>query len=407
MIFFMSRTRFEQYVKEHCDSIADQYVHLYDQLYKDMNRLENNVGDSNQKYNGRMDEILRFCRRNDTDLKKLSERITILEQTEPTERTSDPTAEMEKYAESLRQELKSLAENRTDQSAYENEIKIIRDTTKRELGIYLEEKMSSYSNAINQELERRNTEIQQLKLSLYHEKKTSEEMIAHIRKQNQEIERLSACILKLQQEMADIAVQTRSLQEPVTAQHSTPDLCTDEQKFLNYVFSDDSAENMNILNNYISQSHKLREQMQVLFEGREEGDIYLKLFDKCIRKLESLVEKNKERFYEADKLANESAKIFKQTIAKAMSQKQLRERLDQYMKACGIRKLDWRIGKVLENDDYGYLEEPILYDEVSDPKLNNTITEIRQDTYLIDYREDDRQYEAVIPGIYSIGRYRN
>lgn len=407
MIFFMNGARFEQYVKYCCDSIADQYVHLYDQLSKDMNRLENSASDSNQKYNDRFDEIQCFFRKNDIDLKKLSERITILEQTESTERTSDHKAEMEKYAESLRQELRSLTENRTDQSVYESKIKTIQDTVKGELGIYLEEKMSSYSNTINQELERRNTEIQQLKLALYHEKKTSEEMISHIRKQNQEIEKLSACILKLQQEMAGIAIQVKSLQAPVTAQHSMPDLCTDEQKFLYSVFSDDPAENTNILNNYISQSYKLREQMQVLFEGREEGDIYLKLFDKCIRKLETLVEKNKERFYEADKLANESAKIFKQTISKAMSQEQLRERLDQYMKACGIRKLDWRVGKVLENDDYGYLEEPILYDEVPDPKLNNTITEIRQDTYLIDYKEDDRQYEAVIPGIYSIGRYRN
>lgn len=431
MIFFMSRAKFEKYVEERCDSIADQYdlpgmSSSCDRLNNDMNRLYSSIRVSDQRYSGKFEEILRFCQKSDADLKRLSERVSLLEQTEAAEKTGDLKAEIEEYAERLKQELRVMAESKADQAAYVSKIESAQSALRKELCMYLEEKIASYVNDITQELERKNAEIQRLNASLYHEKKASAEMIAQIGKQNKKIEELSACVLRLQQELGSLSERVAGLQPPVRERGITPAPAAiaastpipipvpvptapgaDEQKFPYAVFGADPAENRKILDTYIMRSHELREQMQAMFEGKEEGDIYLKLLDKCIRKLESLMEKNKERTFEADKLANESAKIFKQTIAKAMSQEKLKDSLDRYMAACGIRKLNWCVGKALENEDYDYLEEPILYDEVSDPGQNNTITEIRQDTYIIDYREDDSRYEAVIPGIYSIGKYRN
>ena len=51
------------------------------------------------------------------------------------------------------------------------------------------------------------------------------------------------------------------------------------------------------------------------------------------------------------------------------------------------------------------LRETVLYDPVESKDEDETITEIVQDSYVIDYEEDGNIYEKLISGIYHIGRY--
>ena len=123
-------------------------------------------------------------------------------------------------------------------------------------------------------------------------------------------------------------------------------------------------------------------------------------------KIEKIIAKNQNGEMEPEKIAYECVKIYKQTIVQAMSQKKLKDILEEYMKNCKFQKLDWNVGKQLENDDYEYLEEPILYEDVGEKELDCTIRSIKQDTYIIKYVEDGEELEAIIPGIYCLGKYR-
>jgi hypothetical protein len=180
---------------------------------------------------------------------------------------------------------------------------------------------------------------------------------------------------------------------------------TEDTKYL--TFTDDFQNNQELLQNMIEQTKLLRARITERYHDQKDFDIYLKLVDKCIEKLERISEKNQDHATEAEKLANDCVKAFKQTVVKAMSQEKLRDVMREYMAKCNFRKLDWKVGKTLTNDDYDYLEEPVLYVDVEDKSMDDSICDIKQDTYIIDYIEDDEKYEAVIPGIYCIGRYKN
>lgn len=173
------------------------------------------------------------------------------------------------------------------------------------------------------------------------------------------------------------------------------------------VFDDNPVHNKKSLEHFITQIKKTRGKFEKKFTGKENAEIYLKLTDKCLKKFENLLVKFQEKEYEAGKLASESAKILKQTLIRALSQKMAKEIIYEYMELCGIRKVEWAVGKIMKDDDYNYLDEPVFYEEVEDINLDNVLMEIQQDAFIIDYIEDDCKYEEILPGIYKIGKIKN
>lgn len=250
---------------------------------------------------------------------------------------------------------------------------------------------------INLDNDNKNLQILSLKKELNEEKESNAKLLKMVKKQEADILKLEALVREIQDK---ILYQKQESNEPVVEDISKP-------VSIIVIFSDNIEKNKKALNCFIVQTQKLREEVEKLFDNSEALELYLKLIDKCLKKFESLSEKFLEKQYSSDKLANESAKILKQTIVRAMSQEVLKSYMDKYMKACGVRKLNWKIGKQIADEDYDYIDEPIFYDNISDISLNNTITAIIQDTFIIDYQEDNNQYEAVIPGIYKIGKYKN
>lgn len=171
------------------------------------------------------------------------------------------------------------------------------------------------------------------------------------------------------------------------------------------LFSSEIGNYKQMIPKIIAETEEVRKTILSIMGEADLETPYLKLVDKCQKKLSLLYSKMEEKEYTADKAASELGKIWKQTIAKALAKQDIRESLEQYFNKCGARKLDWKVGRLLSNEDYEYLEEPILYDKVDEPSKNGRITEIQQDTYVIDYEEDGEKDMVVIPGIYHIGKY--
>lgn len=176
-------------------------------------------------------------------------------------------------------------------------------------------------------------------------------------------------------------------------------------KTINYIIFG-KGEDITVLDNLLMQTKVLKEDILQNIVSSDEIDICIKLVNKCIDKLKVLKEKVAKGSYDSEKLANETAKIFKSTIIKIKSQKKVSELFDGFMEACNFRRLDWKIGRKLSEEDYEYLEEPILYDEVKDKDLDQTILDIIRDTYIIKFIEDESEYEVIIAGIYKIGNYK-
>lgn len=172
------------------------------------------------------------------------------------------------------------------------------------------------------------------------------------------------------------------------------------------VFTDDCERNEGFLRKIVEQTKLLRAAIVNMYDSQD-VDVYLKLTDKCITKMGQIIDRNQDGGIDPEKVAHDCVKVLKQTVVKAMSQEKLKNVLNEYMAGCHFRKLDWKVGKKLYDDDYEYLEEPILYEDVDKKELDGTILGIRQDTFIIEYMEDDEKYEAIIPGIYCIGKYRN
>ena len=131
---------------------------------------------------------------------------------------------------------------------------------------------------------------------------------------------------------------------------------------------------------------------------------FLNLIDKCARDFAALRKKSPDA--DAGDLAEESAKILKKTVCKALAKRELKFRIEEYLENCGVKKLEWREGKKLNDNEYAYLEEPVFYDDVTTPRQDGVITKIERESYYIAYEEDGRIRMALIPGTYHIGKYR-
>lgn len=223
------------------------------------------------------------------------------------------------------------------------------------------------------------------------EKKKTAELSEKVRKQADAISMLSGMIEELKGQIEMLKAKLSSNRADIPAPPPRKAL----------FFDDDKNENKGKLLTLLDQAKLLKDK---LCKAEVDSDVYLKLAENLIDKLDKLIAKNKEKKYTADKLANEIVKILKQTIIKGMTQEKVKEVFKEYMDGCAIRRLEWSIGRKVSHDDYEYLEEPIIYENVNDDNKAGTILEIIQDTYVIDYVEDDERYEAIIPGLYRIGK---
>ena len=260
--------------------------------------------------------------------------------------------------------------------------------------------------------------ISMLDYSLEKEKERNVELEAIIKKDKQERIELfnilkqlqdSVSELKNQKETATVCDIDRPKEEKKSETVSEKILekqpdneKTEEIKIL--YSSEDKSFDL-VLDRFVKNTEELESNARIVYANSEDGEIIFKLINKCREKFIKLKEKNSLNDYDVEKIVSETAKIIKQTVAKALSQKAVRDYIDEYLKKCGIRKINWKVGKKLENSDYEYLGETVLYDSVENKSDDETITEIVQDSYVIDYEEDGEKYEKLISGIYHIGRY--
>ncbi len=217
------------------------------------------------------------------------------------------------------------------------------------------------------------------------------------------VQKQSKGIASLSQMVEELKIQVATLNSKLVGKETENRTEKDIPLQTKHLFFDNNA-NENKCRLMMLTEHAKQLKERLIQDGMALEDVYVKLTENMINKLKRLCDKNNEKKYDADKLANETAKILKQTIVKGMTQEKIKEFFLQYMNECGIRKLEWSVGRKMTNDDYEYLEEPIMYEEVSDEKMIGAITEIKQNTYVIDYYDDDEKYEAIIPGLYRIGK---
>ncbi len=173
------------------------------------------------------------------------------------------------------------------------------------------------------------------------------------------------------------------------------------------VFTCDREENKRKLAESIFQCGELKKILEQNYGMDRSFDIYHKLLEKCQKKLSDLLRKVDEKDYDSEKLAGEMVKLLKQTMIKALSQEAVRDLVDGFLIKCGLRKIEFKNGDKLNDKDYDYIDDLVLYEEVDDITRDNRILEIKQDAYVLDYMDEYGEAEAVIPGIYKIGRYKD
>lgn len=171
------------------------------------------------------------------------------------------------------------------------------------------------------------------------------------------------------------------------------------------LLNEDINSNEKVLNRFIEQGYELKYSIETTIKNSEDKENYIKLINKSITQFETLLVKFNNNSYDSGVLANKIQKILKQTIIKGISQIELKKSIITYMQKCGVRQLNWKVGKKLEDEDYEYIDEPIIQDKVTSPLQNNTITAIEQEAFIIDYLEDNKSYEVIIPGRYHVGKY--
>lgn len=287
--------------------------------------------------------------------------------------------QMEAYCE----EIKKQCDLKFDRLNQMNQTMLLNDKKLEERMVRLEEDRSLYD------------EIRQLKSN-------HNILLNELKKQNADILALNSTVCGLKKELAALEYKLKEARAAKQEKEAEPQTVLQ----IEALFCEEADQNIRVIEHFIRQTKNLKERLLAEFSDSESIELCIKLVDKCAGKMERLLSKNEQKELSSDQLANECAKILKQTIARAMSQKKLKHILDQYMQDCKLRKLNWTAGKKLEEEDFDYLEEPILYEDVSDREQKNTIRDVLQDTYIIDYMEDDMRYEAIIPGIYCIGRYQ-
>lgn len=162
------------------------------------------------------------------------------------------------------------------------------------------------------------------------------------------------------------------------------------------MISEDVNNNEVVINNFIEKAIELKATIM----SKSNNEIHEKLLNKCINKFEAL--RNKTSMY-PDKLANKVAKVLDTTVCKLLSISECKEDVLNFVKACGVKVLDWEIGRKLSDADFEYIDENILTEGVNDPELDDTLVKVNQEGLIVEYIEDGEVYEVIIGAVCTIG----
>lgn len=162
------------------------------------------------------------------------------------------------------------------------------------------------------------------------------------------------------------------------------------------MISEDVNNNEVVINNFIEKAIELKATIM----SKSNNEIHEKLLNKCINKFEAL--RNKTSMY-PDKLANRVAKVLDTTVCKLLSISECKEDVLNFVKACGVKVLDWEIGRKLSDADFEYIDENILTEGVNDPELDDTLVKVNQEGLIVEYIEDGEVYEVIIGAVCTIG----
>lgn len=171
------------------------------------------------------------------------------------------------------------------------------------------------------------------------------------------------------------------------------------------LFTLDDNLNKKVISKFIIEVDKLKDTIIANAQNGEENKSYIKLVDMCREKFISLQKKMTEKSFLPDKIASQVGKILKSTIIKGISHKSISTFIEKYLSNCNIRKVRFDKGYKLKDEDYEYIEECVIYQDVNDKNLDNCILKKERDAYVIVYEDEDGLFETIIPGIYILGRY--
>lgn len=171
-------------------------------------------------------------------------------------------------------------------------------------------------------------------------------------------------------------------------------------------FDDDWERSVTILKAILENAKRLKERYCKVLTNSDNNTVYFKTIDKLIDRLEKMtIDKPLDSCKAADKLL----KVINSTIVKNFSCERLEKNLRSFMRECGFKCIELRIGKVIDDEDLKYIDTSnCIYEEVKDKRKHNTIISKSYDSYVYKYfdSEENEYYERVIPGAYSIGSWK-
>ena len=170
-------------------------------------------------------------------------------------------------------------------------------------------------------------------------------------------------------------------------------------------FNDDWERSLEKLNMILEKANHLKEQYIAILEKSEENSVYFKTIDKLIKRLKKMVEGS----YNAYEISDALSKAIQATIIKNFCCEQLESALNKFMYECGFKCVKLEIGKQIDDNDLDYIDmKNCLYVRVNDKKMHNTIIGKVNDAYVFKYYDSDEEeyYNRVIPGVYSIGSWK-
>ena len=407
MFFFMTRKRFEFYINNRINRIVEQYetddiklsinkiISELNSLKMDISKAINSFSNQDRNFNEELVRVSNEINNCKEEIKKILE--------------NGYSVDKDVLTRIIQSELKKhLLNSQSVLSMESNKKQPINSLNETDIRAIVRTELQNWQYSqridIKREIESKNRDIDNLRNALQQESLKNSEHEKKIISQEKEIAALKDIISAMKLDIDKLTNSSTTLEKTEVSEIVASSLSIPDKSYI--VFGSDMESNNKHLENIINQTKVLRKKVIALFDDSQDLNIYLKLIDKCILKMEQLLSKNQDGDLEPDKLANDCAKIYKQTIVKAMSQEKLKDLLKEYMRTCNFRKLKWDIGKKLSDDDFQYLEEPILYEKVEDKELDNTIRVIKQDTYIIEYMDEDKKYEVIIPGIYCLGKFR-
>lgn len=394
MFMVITKKQVEKYINDYVNGVIEQY---------EINYLKSNIENINSRINILKQNINQIVNDLHKRMNQMERELVCLKSNSEKSEGNFQKRQSESYVinkdiisrmiqEELQPYLRSIQENFEEIKKNQSRITSnIRNNPVSDVN-YINQIMQ-FQEQVQYEIENEKGEIQILKNTLYQQSIKINESEKQLKRQAQEIEELKNMIYILKKNIDN--KNTGELKQSVRNEN------IENESYV--VFGDDKQINGKYLKNILIQTKQLRHKVECMTEIQD-LNVYLKLIDKCILKMEQLLSKNEKGQLNSEQLANNCATILRQSIIKAMSQKKLKNLLDGYMKSCNLKKLDWHVGRKLSDEDFEYLEEPIIYKKIDDKRMDNAICEVIYDTYIISYKDDDEEYDVIIPGSYCLGK---